>query len=147
MLAELEAELTAEVPDSPPAPESEHSGEERGEPGAGPAFANHLFKAQPGSGVREFQTQHADEPGLVPGFSHAGAQRGGFPMSRKLEDLPAPGSSEARSMGCICSPQQNRNGAGIARLGRVKFVALYWCPVHGVEAMIEALRSEQAELR
>ena len=68
-------------------------------------------------------------------------------MSRKFEDLPAPGSSEARSMGCICSPQQNRNGAGIARLGRVKFVTLYWCPVHGVEAMIEALRSEQAELR
>jgi hypothetical protein len=68
-------------------------------------------------------------------------------MSRNLEELPPPGSSEARSVGCICSPQQNRNGAGIRRAGRVTFFTLYWCPVHGVAAIIEALRSEQAELR
>ena len=68
-------------------------------------------------------------------------------MFLNLEELPAPGSSEARSMGCICSPQQNRNGAGVTRLGRVKFVTLYWCPVHGVAAIIEALRRQEAELR
>jgi len=83
-----------------------------------------------------------------PGSATPGAQHRGFPISRNIEkQLPPPGSPEARSVGCICSPQQNRNGAGIRRAGRVTFFTLYWCPVHGIEAMIEALRSKQAELR
>jgi hypothetical protein len=66
------------------------------------------------------------------------------PTSRNVEELPRPGSPEARSLGCICSPQQNRSGAGINRFGRTKFFTLYWCPVHGVDALIEALRSDEA---
>jgi hypothetical protein len=40
---------------------------------------------------------------------------------------PSPGSPEARALGCICSPNQNRNGTGINRPGfGVLFVALWW---------------------
>jgi hypothetical protein len=34
-------------------------------------------------------------------------------MSRKIEQPPPPGSPEAQKRGCICSPNQNRNGAGV----------------------------------
>jgi hypothetical protein len=48
-------------------------------------------------------------------------------------DPPPPGSPEARAVGCVCSPQQNRGGAGVYRPGLGQwFSVLYWCPVHGI---------------
>lgn len=64
-------------------------------------------------------------------------------MSRNIEKQPPPGSPEAQKRGCVCSPNQNRNGAGIQSGKRVQFFTLYWCPVHGIEAMIGALRSHE----
>ena len=63
----------------------------------------------------------------------------------KNEAVPTPGSPEARSLGCICSPNQNRNGAGINRPGfGVVFAVLCWCRVHG---MVPAVRSSEGEPR
>jgi hypothetical protein len=68
-------------------------------------------------------------------------------MTKAAEPSP-PGSPEARQIGCICSPNQNRNGIGINRPGfGVLFAALYWCPVHGIERTFEAVRRDEAEPR
>jgi hypothetical protein len=64
-------------------------------------------------------------PASFPGFTHAGAQLWGFPMSRKIEQPPPPGSPEAQKRGCICSPNQNRNGAGVPSPNGMMFFALY----------------------
>jgi len=85
-------------------------------------------------------------PGFVPGLTHAGAQHRGF-MSRKIEQPPPPGSPDAQKLGCVCSPNQNRNGAGVPGPGRVMYFALYWCPVHGIEKTMETVRRSEAELR
>ena len=63
-------------------------------------------------------------------------------------DLPAPGSPEARNQGCICSPQQNRNGAGVFRpgLGRM-FAIVYWCPLHGIDQLVAPARTHASELQ
>jgi hypothetical protein len=59
---------------------------------------------------------------------------------------PPPGSPEARTRGCVCSPNQNRNGTGVHRPGfGVVFAALYWCPVHGI--LGKAREVEQPRLR
>jgi hypothetical protein len=51
-------------------------------------------------------------------------------------DAPPPGSPEARAKGCVCSPNQNRNGEGVSRPGLGKmFFPVYWCPLHGIKAM------------
>jgi hypothetical protein len=68
-------------------------------------------------------------------------------MSRKAEESPPPGSPEAQKRGCVCSPNQNRNGAGVPWPGGVMYFALYWCPMHGIEKAIEAVRRGEAELR
>ena len=68
-------------------------------------------------------------------------------MFRKVEEQPPPGSPEARKRGCICSPQQNRNGAGVPGPRGVMFFALYWCPVHGIEKALEAMNQGEANLR
>jgi hypothetical protein len=68
-------------------------------------------------------------------------------MSRKIEQPPPPGSPEARKQGCVCSPNQNRNGAGVPTPNGVLFFALYWCPVHGIEKVFEAVRRNEAKLR
>ena len=68
-------------------------------------------------------------------------------MSRNIEKQPPAGSPEARKRGCVCSPNQNRNGAGVTRAGRVMYFALYWCPVHGIEKALEAVRRGEANLR
>jgi hypothetical protein len=59
------------------------------------------------------------------------------------ETVPTPGSPEAHSLGCLCSPNQNRNGAGIHRpeFG-VVFAVLSWCRIHGE---VQALRSSEGE--
>jgi hypothetical protein len=63
----------------------------------------------------------------------------------KSETAPTPGSPEARSLGCICSPNQNRNGAGINRPGfGAVFAVLGWCRVHGT---VQANRSSEGEPR
>jgi hypothetical protein len=71
-----------------------------------------------------------------------GRSTGAFPCPAISRSSRCPAAPEVRSIGCICSPQQNRNGAGIESGQRVQFFTLYWCPVHGVAAIIEALRSE-----
>jgi hypothetical protein len=68
-------------------------------------------------------------------------------MSRKTEEQPPPGSPEAQKRGCVCSPNQNRNGADVPGPHGVMFFALYWCPVHGIEKALEAVRRGEAELR
>jgi hypothetical protein len=56
-----------------------------------------------------------------------------------------PGSPEARALGCICSPQQNRNGAGVPRPGGwVTYATLPWCPAHGVEKALQAIENGEA---
>ena len=67
-------------------------------------------------------------------------------MPPHADETPPPGSPEARKLGCVCSPNQNRNGAGVYRppFG-VMFAVLYRCPLHGNEKLTGAVRSE-AEL-
>jgi hypothetical protein len=56
-------------------------------------------------------------------------------MSPRVDEPPPPGNPEARALGCICSPNQNRNGASVVQPGiGVMFIALYWCPLHGIMA-------------
>jgi len=63
------------------------------------------------------------------------------------ETIPTPGSPEARSLGCLCSPNQNRNGAGIHRPGfGVVFTVLSWCRVHGDGAGAPERRGEKLAL-
>jgi hypothetical protein len=47
----------------------------------------------------------------------------------------------------VCSPNQNRNGAGVPGPGGVMYVALYCCPVHGIQKAIEAVQRGEATLR
>ena len=61
---------------------------------------------------------------------------------------PSPGSPEAHALGCICSPNQNRNGTGMNRpVFGVLFVALWWCPMHGVERWLRPCGGAKAKLR
>lgn len=69
-------------------------------------------------------------------------------MLQKPEEQPPPGSPEALERGCVCSPNQNRNGAGVRGPdGAMMFFALYWCPVHGITKGLEAIRRGETELR
>lgn len=55
------------------------------------------------------------------------------PMERK----PAPGSSDARNMGCTCPVDENREGEGVAHMHDehgAHFCVAKECPVHGFES-------------
>jgi hypothetical protein len=56
-----------------------------------------------------------------------------------------PGSANALALGCICSPNQNRNGAGVQRPGGwISFATLPWCRLHGIEQALEAITRGEA---
>jgi hypothetical protein len=67
-------------------------------------------------------------------------------LSHGLAAAP-PGSPEAQRRVLCVSPNQNRKGAGVPGPHGVLFFALYWCPVHGIEKVFEAVRRNEAKLR
>jgi hypothetical protein len=64
-----------------------------------------------------------------------------------VSQQPRRAAQKPRGGCCVCSPNQNRKGAGVPGPHGVLFFALYWCPVHGIEKALEAVRRGEADLR